>query len=323
MHRWSGDAHSPPPPERTRRRPLSSGSRSPPQGTHTLVEEALPRDGHGDRTHRESIKRGSRPFPRTPLPVVTGVLSPEHGLAATRERHRGDGFVESALPPRVGSGVSAAPGAKAGAGEGAGAGNAVADSGMEAVEGSGVVVAAAGVTVDSSAEDPIGPLGPTDPLDPIDPLDPVDPLGPKRRPREHARGGEEELGETSFDGGAKTSEDHGWEIEKGLDGGGRGRDGDGGGSGVGAPLRDAGDDARTGGGLSGEEGAEEAPVDTEGGARTPPADKRAPRIGEERAHKMWVTMGGGATVLGKSGKSRRVPPGWKCWRRKLAAPFFK
>lgn len=239
--------------------------------------------------------------------MATGVTSAEHGLAATRERHRGDGFVQSALPPRAGSGVAAAPVAEAGAGEGAGAGSGedtVADLGMEAMEGPGVVVAAAGVTVDSSAEDRIDPLGPVDPLGPIDP---IDPLGPKRRPREQTRGGEEELSEKSVDAGAKTLEDHGWENEKGLDGGGRGGDGGGGGGG-GSGMGDAGVDVRTGSGLSGEEGAKEAPVDTEGGATTPPADKRAPRIGEERAHKMWVTMGGGATVLGESGNSRRILP---------------
>ena len=156
----------------------------------------------------------------------------------------------------------------------------VADVGMETGEGSGVVVAAAGVTVESSADNPIDPLGP------IDLLDPIDRLRSTRRPREQARGvGEGKLGEQSVDGGV----DDDWEIEKGVDGG-RG-DGAGGGSGVGAPLDDAGDGLRTGDALNGEEAANEPPVETE----------REPRIGEERAHKMWVTMGGGGTVLGESG----------------------
>lgn len=219
-------------------------------------------------------------------------MSAEHGLAAAGQRHRGGGFVESALPPRVGDGVAVAPVADAGDGGGAGT-DAVADLGMETVKGSGVVVAAAGVTVDSSAENPIDSLGA------IDLLDPIDPLRSKRRPREQARGvGEGKIGEQSVDGGV----DDAWEIENSVDGG-TGNGGGGGGSGVGAPLGDAGDGLRTGDTLSGEEAANEAPVDTERGATPFPAVERAPQIGEERAHKMWVTMGGGATVLGKSGAS--------------------
>ncbi|CAM9490703.1 unnamed protein product, partial [Laminaria digitata] len=101
LHCCSADAHPHPPPlpEKTRRRPLSSGSGSPPQDT--LADETFPRDGKRDHPYHSSTNRSGRPFPRTtPLHSDTNLPLEGHGLAAGRQRRRGDGFVESALPSR-------------------------------------------------------------------------------------------------------------------------------------------------------------------------------------------------------------------------------
>ena len=318
MHRSSADAnphlHPHPPPERTRRRPLSIGSRPPPQDA--IAGETLPCDGNGDHGDGNSggggsgggehaylapTKRGVRVFPQLPFPTSTSIPSVgvEHSAAAAaRQRFRGESYVGSLSPPRGGAEVAEAgvaeeaarrgAGAEAGGGAGAvtgGVGGAVkgadvvAGLGLEAVERARVAVAAAGVTVHSSADDP------------IDPLSPIDPLGRLA----------EEVGESCWsDGGVDKPWDlDGREAEMGAGDGGRGGAG---GSARGAPLGNVGDGVGSDGAVSDGNGAVGGPVDGEDGVSAPsPADERAPRIGEERAHKMWVTMRGGATVLGKSG----------------------